>query len=154
MKLFKMSESEFKQWAPQSQSAFADDKLKANSLTREEADKIASESFLRLLPLGLETKDNFLYCLKNEQSEILGYLWFRLQGPIENRCAFVCDILIEAPHRGQGLGKMVMLFAESEAKKLGANRIGLHVFGFNSVAIGLYTSLGYQTTDLVMEKPI
>jgi len=54
--------------------------------------------------------------------------------------------------RGKGLGRQIVLLAEKEALARGLNRIGLHVFGFNETANGLYRALGYITTDLVMEK--
>lgn len=47
-----------------------------------------------------------------------------------------------------------MSLIEQEVTKQGLNRIGLHVFGYNKTAINLYQSLGYETTDLMMEKEL
>jgi ribosomal protein S18 acetylase RimI-like enzyme len=152
MKLVPMSESEYAFWAPRSRQAYAEDKMKANSLTKSEADKIADAAFEGLLPDGLNSKDNFLFSVKDEELKTVGYIWFCIRGESNNRRAFICDIIIEEPHRGKGFGKKTMLLIEQEIKKQGLNRVGLHVFGFNTTAINLYQSLGYLTTDLVMEK--
>jgi ribosomal protein S18 acetylase RimI-like enzyme len=55
---------------------------------------------------------------------------------------------------GKGYGKKAMLLLEEKVKALGLKNIGLHVFGHNHRAIGLYQSLNYQTTNLVMEKEL
>lgn len=47
-----------------------------------------------------------------------------------------------------------MLILEEEVKARGLDLIGLHVFGFNETAIGFYRSLGYQVTNLMMEKQL
>lgn len=39
-------------------------------------------------------------------------------------------------------------------QELGMKKIGLHVFGHNKVARGLYEKLGYETTNVVMAKTI
>jgi RimJ/RimL family protein N-acetyltransferase len=41
---------------------------------------------------------------------------------------------------------------EGEAKRLGLDRIGLHVFGHNSAARPLYEKLGYVPTNINMVK--
>jgi ribosomal protein S18 acetylase RimI-like enzyme len=154
MKITPMSEAEYNVWAPRSRAAYAADKMRANELTKEEADKIAQDDFERLLPDGHRSKDNFLFTLKDEKQNLAGFSWFVIRGPEDNRRAFVCDIVVDESYRGKGYGRQLMLFMENEARKLGLKRIGLHVFGFNETAIGLYRSLGYETTDLVMEKTL
>ncbi|MGZ3744306.1 MAG: GNAT family N-acetyltransferase [Pseudobdellovibrionaceae bacterium] len=152
MKIHLMSETEYNIWAPRSRASYAVDKMKANCLTQEEAEKTARDDFNRLLPDGRNSKDNFLFTAKDESKNILGFIWFCIRGAEGNKRAFICDVIIEEQHRGKGYGKQMMLLVEKEARKKGLNRIGLHVFGFNNTAIRLYQSLGYATTDLVMEK--
>ena len=154
MKITPMSEAEYNVWAPRSREGYAADKMKANGLTKEEAGKIAEADFARLLPDGLKSPDNFLFTIKDEKQNIAGFCWFVVRGAENNRRAFVCDIVVEEAYRGKGCGKQMMRHMEGEAKSMGLKRIGLHVFGFNEIAIGLYESLGYETTDLVMEKSL
>ena len=154
MKLNPMSEQEYASWSERSRKSYADDKMKANSLTREEADKIAADDFKRLLPDGQVSKDNFLFTAHDETKNVLGYIWFTIRGAENNRKAFICDVVIEDLYRGQGYGTQIMELVEIEVRKQGLKRIGLHVFGFNETAINLYKKLGYLTTDLVMEKTL
>lgn len=154
MKLIPMSDSDYAFWKPRSLENYIQEKMKANSLTRAEAEEIGNADFNRILPNGLASKDNYLFKMAGDAPEALGYLWYCVRGPQENRRIFICDIMVEEKHRGKGYGKKAMLLAEEGAKSLGIKKIGLHVFGYNKTAIGLYQSLGYITTDLSMEKPL
>lgn len=154
MRLAAMTETDFNNWAARSKANYAKDKMRANSLTEAEANEMAETDFLRLLPDGLSSNDNFLFTMKSDDESVVGYLWFAAKGAQNNRKAFIFDIVVEAQHRGKGYGRRAMLLAEEEARKLGLVEIGLHVFGFNRPAINLYESLGYKTTDLVMAKKI
>lgn len=53
MTILPMSESEYAVWSPRSRASFAEDKMKANGLTKTEAEKVAAEAFNWLLPDGL-----------------------------------------------------------------------------------------------------
>jgi len=105
MKLEKMTKDEFDLWARRSQRGYAQDKVRANRLTQAEADEIAEKDFHRLLPEGLNSKDNFLFSMKNQQLKNVGYIWFCIRGAADNRKAFICDIIVEERYRGQGFGK-------------------------------------------------
>ena len=154
MTIIPMSETEYNAWAPRSRESFAADKMRANDLTKAEADKVALEAFNRLLPDGLNSKDNFLFAARDEKQNTLGFVWFCLRGEEDNKRAFICDVIIDEPYRGKGYGRQLMLLVEQEVKAKGLSRIGLHVFSFNETAIRLYRSLGYITTDLTMEKDL
>ncbi len=154
MQLIPMTEADFNQWAPRSREGYASDKMRANGYTQKEADDIAKKDFERLLPDGVRTKDQYLFTMDDRALGRVGYIWFRVQGAADNRKAFVCDIIVELEFRGRGFGKKALLLLEDEARNLDLKGIGLHVFGFNEVAIKLYQSIGYETTDLVMAKPL
>ena len=68
--------------------------------------------------------------------------------------AYVYDVEIDAPFRGQGLGREAMLLFESLALELGAEDADLAVFGGNARALSLYESLGYRVTARLMRKPL
>jgi ribosomal protein S18 acetylase RimI-like enzyme len=147
-----MTPEDFAKWAPRSRDAYALEKAKANGLTKEESEKVALEDFARILPNGFASKDNYLYLAFDQDGKNVGYLWFCVRGPDNNRRAFVCDILIEPEFRGQGCGRELMKLLEVEVRNLSLKRIGLHVFSNNLAAVRLYESLGFKTTDLSMEK--
>lgn len=151
LNLRQMTEAEFVDWMIVSKADYAAAKMRANSLTQEEANNISEESFKRLLPNGLRTKDSYLYTLE-EGGKNLGFFWFSLQGATNNRKAFIYDVKIYEAYQGKGYGRKIMQLGEAKAKETGALGIALHVFGDNDRAINLYKSLNYQITDLVMEK--
>jgi ribosomal protein S18 acetylase RimI-like enzyme len=152
IKFKNMTPEEFDHFAIESKSRYIDEKMKANNLTQDEANKIADADFARILPDGYQSKDNFLYNLMDQENNNVGYLWYCIRGSTNNKKAFIADIMIREKFRGKGYGREAMLLLETDVKSRGLKHIGLHVFGFNEVAIKLYQSMGYQTTDLVMEK--
>ena len=154
IKFRKMTEEEFEAFSVETRERYKNDKIRANGFTEEKARKIAEEGFAKILPNGLDSKDNFLFTLVDEKSNGIGHLWYCIRGTSNNRNAFIADIFICEGCRGKGFGRQAMTLLESEVKPQGFNRIGLHVFGFNQPAIKLYKSLGYEVTDLVMEKTL
>jgi len=62
--------------------------------------------------------------------------------------------LITSPAvRGQGRGRQLASWLVAEAISRGANRISLNVIPENSVAIGLYRSLGFQPSVRPPDEP-
>ncbi|MDQ0971505.1 ribosomal protein S18 acetylase RimI-like enzyme [Neobacillus niacini] len=102
------------------------------------------------MPNGEKTESNFLYTILDEAKTIGVILLAQLS---ENR-GYIYDINILEEYQGFGYGKEAMKQIENVGKKLGMKKIGLHVFGHNKVARGLYDKLGYQTTNVLMEKEI
>lgn len=152
LKLVKMTPEDFDYWLARNKRDYAADKMRANRLTQEEADAIAERDTKRLLPDGLESVDNYLFTAVDEEQNKVGYMWFGARGPEDNRKAYLYDIVVEDAHQGKGCGRGIMNLLEEEVRGLGISEIGLHVFGFNTTAINLYQSLGYETTDLMMAK--
>ena len=60
--------------------------------------------------------------------------------------------LTKPDQRRKGHAKAALLLIEPIAKKIGASKLGLHVFAFNSAAADLYSELNYKTTDINMAK--
>jgi GNAT superfamily N-acetyltransferase len=149
-----MDQAEFDSWSVDSRDRYARDKMKANGLTSAEAKDIAQKDFDRILPDGLRSKDNYLYCLVSESEVTVGYLWYCLRGAENNRMAWLCEIVLKPEFRGKGYGKSAMQLFEEDVKVKGVGKTGLHVFSFNEPAVKLYKSMGYSTTDLSMQKSL
>ncbi|MBC7712515.1 MAG: GNAT family N-acetyltransferase [Rhizobacter sp.] len=145
-----MVESEFAIWLDQSKKNYRDENHK-NGMTLEEAQKKSDDDFGRHLPDGLKSVDQYVMSIK-ASGEWVGTLWFGVRGAADNRKAFIFDIVLNESAKGKGYGKQAMTLLEDEVKKLGLRHIGLHVFGHNTVARNLYTKLGYEITNLNMEK--
>lgn len=67
---------------------------------------------------------------------------------------FIYDLNIDNAYQGRGYGKQTMTILEDHVRKLGGNKILLHVFGHNKIAISLYEKMGYQAYSINMSKNI
>ena len=81
----------------------------------------------------------------------MGTIWYEIRDRVM-REAYLWDIFINEDRRGRGYGKETMSELEESARKEGARRIQLDVFGFNSVARNLYLKMGYLDAAITMTK--
>ncbi|HEY1778160.1 MAG TPA: GNAT family N-acetyltransferase [Solirubrobacteraceae bacterium] len=95
-----------------------------------------------------------VFRLVNDEGQEVGTLWIGRMPERPPGQWWVWTIEIEAPFRGRGFGRAAMELGEQEARKAGARRLGLNVFGTNAVARSLYESLGYEITELQMSKEL
>jgi ribosomal protein S18 acetylase RimI-like enzyme len=57
--------------------------------------------------------------------------------------AFIDELYIAEEHRGRGIGRRAMRFAESAARERGVNAMHLEVSPDNQAALELYRRAGY-----------
>jgi ribosomal protein S18 acetylase RimI-like enzyme len=89
-----------------------------------------------------------------DEGQGVGTLWIGRMPERPPEQWWVWSIEIDAPFRGRGFGRAAMVLAEQEARRGGARRLGLNVFGTNTVTRSLYESLGYEITELQMSKEL
>jgi ribosomal protein S18 acetylase RimI-like enzyme len=113
------------------------------------------DDFLSLLPLGLDTPDNFvLEILQDEQGPVIGVVWYAIDRKYGMPTAYVFDLEIVAAHRRQGHALRALQAVERSAMAAGAVAIGLNVFADNPAAQALYRRIGYATTNCNMHKKL
>jgi ribosomal protein S18 acetylase RimI-like enzyme len=146
-----MTQPEFEAWQATALAAYAEDVARSRSIPLEEAQRVAREGHARFLPDGLETAGVRIVVGEDDAGERVGILWI---GPNPDGVgpAWVFEIEVEEPRRGQGWGRALMREAERLAREDGHAELGLNVFGSNAVARGLYESLGYEATAIQMKK--
>ncbi len=153
IKLKKMTEEEYLNYMKTALPSYAEEKIKGEGFSAEDALKVAQDSYKRLLPQGLSTENQFLFSvIESGSNKVIGTLWFAKKVEHSKSYAFIYDIILSPEMRGKGLGKMLITLTESEVRKLGLNSIGLHVFGHNEIAIQLYEKTGFRTTNRIMVK--
>jgi ribosomal protein S18 acetylase RimI-like enzyme len=146
-----MTEAEYQVFLEQSVVGYAEEKVTAGTWSAEEALDKSRAEFDQLLPDGLASPDNNLFTSRDLVSgEGVAVLWFVLRDKAGRTEAFIYEIEVGEQYRGRGYGRATMLACAEEARRLGADTVGLHVFGHNATARGLYTSLGYAETDVIM----
>jgi len=146
-----MTEAQFGAFEQRGIVEFAREKTICGDWSAEEALELSREDYERLLPEGLKTPDQYLYMVRDAQSgETVATLWLTLRvkgGRVE---VYVYDIEVREGFRGRGYGRATMLAGIEKARELGAQTVGLHVFGHNGPARSLYRSLGFVETNVSM----
>jgi ribosomal protein S18 acetylase RimI-like enzyme len=150
-----MTDDEYVRWVTTSVAGYAESFVQNATMTAEEAQERSEHDFAELLPDGRDTPEQHLWTVTDAATgAAVGSLWINVRDRGIGRAAFVYDIEMDESQRGKGYGRATMLAGEVAAKELGATTIGLNVFGFNTVAIGLYTSLGYEVSSQNMMKTL
>ncbi|AMM20112.1 hypothetical protein AX769_07965 [Frondihabitans sp. PAMC 28766] len=138
-------------WHERSTADYIESRV-ASGETREQATAAAALTDAELFPGGEPADGQHVFDVVSD-GENVGILWIGLRDAATNAW-WVYDVEIDEAFRGHGHGRTAMLLAEQKAKELGAATLGLNVFGFNTVARGLYESLGYEPTAIQMRKPL
>jgi ribosomal protein S18 acetylase RimI-like enzyme len=155
IELRKMKSDEFLNYLKFAVDNYASEKQKGEGLNMEDALRVAKDSFANLLPLGLESKDQFLFSvIEKSVDSSIGVLWFAKKMNGDKPYGFIYDIELIPERRGKGLGKVLLNLAEEEIRKAGCKSIGLHVFGHNVTAVSLYEKSGFHTTNRMMRKDL
>jgi len=119
----------------------------------ERARQVIEGQTAQRLPNGLNSEDNYLFCLEMAQDsghELIGYLWFSINR--EDSFAWVEAIDILAPFQNRGYGGEMLALAEDFLAAQGIRSISLHVAGINQRAFRFYQRHGYQITGYNMKK--
>ncbi|MFJ2904955.1 GNAT family N-acetyltransferase [Streptomyces sp. NPDC091279] len=93
---------------------------------------------------------NVRFSVLEHQGTRVGTLYLGLR----EQEAFVYDVQVDPAHRGHGHGRTLMLLAERQAIEAAHRTLALNVFAGNTPAERLYTSLGYEHTVCVLQKPL
>ncbi|MEU5564736.1 GNAT family N-acetyltransferase [Micromonospora musae] len=111
-----------------------------------------------LLPAGAATEKVLLRVARVGDVQV-GWIWVTLPGAAGasdalagSGRAWIHNIEVDPEQRGRGYARRMIQLIEAELAGLGVTELGLNVFGTNSVAIGLYESLGFHVTAQQMAK--
>ncbi|MEV4736245.1 MULTISPECIES: GNAT family N-acetyltransferase [unclassified Microbacterium] len=146
IELRRMTPERFVAFAAHSESAFADDLVASGRYSAEAAATESHRQMMLELPEGVDSAGQLLFTAHADDEEV-GILWLGERTRVGRPHAFVLDIEVAEAHRRRGHGREIMLAAEQEARRIGAESIGLHVFGFNAGAIAMYEGLGYRRVE-------
>jgi ribosomal protein S18 acetylase RimI-like enzyme len=126
----------------------------ARRISLSDAREEAARKIDEVLPRALETP-GMLFRTAWVADQPVGHIWSALPAPPDRpEAAWVFFVTVHPECRGNGYGRAILLAAEEELIGLGVPRLELNVFGRNTVAIGLYRSLGYEVTSQQMAKPL
>lgn len=146
-----LANDEFESWFPRLRDGYAEDMARDAGMAPEKATALAAAQMDELFPGRAPSPQQLVYVLEAD-GERVGELWVCDRQDRVQHALFIYNIEIDEEHRGKGYGRAAMELAESEARRLGIDRIALNVFGKNEVARNLYRSLGYEENAVSMSK--
>ena len=127
-----MSESQFQAYLSTAVENYAQEHVKAGDCAPEDALMVAQKDYRELLPDGLQSKNIFLFSIRDDaldQNPIVGMIWFAAKEGRTAKSAFIYDLRIREDLRGKGYGRKAMQKFENLVQAMGIGRIGLNVFG-------------------------
>lgn len=139
-----MTEAEFADFRDETEEGYAADIAGSGAMSLEKAKALSAAQMQELLPDGLQTAGHSFLSLC-AGGEVVATNWLEHhRGP---DVSWVYGVETHEQFRGKGYGRAAMMLGEQATLDAGDTHLALNVFGQNSVAIGLYRSMGYRTYD-------
>lgn len=94
---------------------------------------------------------------ETEEKRIAGICFVQMRNKtnmIYKRTAYMDDLIVDERYQQQGIARLLFEEAEKEAKRLGAERLDLMVWGFNEKALKFYETMGMKPQRYIYEKNI
>lgn len=155
VKLVPMSEERFQSYYEQAVQGYAAEHVRSGHWEADTAYEKSKREFEALLPQGLQSPNQFLYVIQEEESATpVGTIWYALRPKGPSQVAFIYEITIDPEHRRKGYAQQTFQALEELVQAQGVSAIDLHVFGHNNPAIALYQKIGFQATNLLMSKTL
>ncbi|MFC3500639.1 GNAT family N-acetyltransferase [Micromonospora krabiensis] len=137
------------------EESYAEEVARHRGYPPDAARDLAATQIAGLLPDGVATAGVLLRVARVDDVQV-GWIWVTLPGPGEASPgrAWIHNIEVDPAHRGRGHARRMIQLMEAELAARGVPELGLNVFGSNTVAIGLYESLGFRVAAQQMVKPL
>lgn len=150
MNIRPITDAELPDYIETSMREYAEDKHRNGGIPLEEAHRQAREETAQLFPDSRLSPRHEVLIATDDAGHRVGRLWMAPRGD-SNDVAFIYDIQVEPAARGRGYGRALLQEAAKWSRDNGFRTLALHVFGGNDIAINLYESLGFVTTDRTMK---
>ena len=151
--LMPMQKNEFDAFLEENIVRYAEEKVKSGNWQADDALERSRASFQKFLPNGLQSKDQYIFNIFDEEQNMkIGILWVEVKMDEPHRPAFIFDFVIDEPFRGKGFGKKSLTTLDEKLQEMGSESVALHVFGYNTTAFELYKKMGYEVTNINMRK--
>ena len=147
LKLEKMSEADFDIVKGKMIADYAKDKVRVGHWSESEALELSKEALDQILKDGVFTPNHYL--LNAVEGKIkVGFIWMNeFNGEI-----FVNDTCIFEKYIERDYEVKFIKVIEEKANKLDIKKINIHSYGYNEKNIEVYKKMGYDITDIYLNK--
>jgi len=153
VKLIPMDPADYPAYLERGIREYAEEKVKSGNWQESEALEKSLAEFNKLLPDGVNSKNEFIYSIVDESTDQkLGMVWVEIKMEETPRRAFGYDFIVYEPFRGKGFGKQALQALDKILISMDVESMGLHVFGHNATAFELYKKMGFEITNINMRK--
>ena len=155
-----MNAEEYQAFYQHSIEDYANDLMKSQDNTMEQAVKQAQQEFADMLPKGRITENNMLMMVEEtDSSRTVGYIWYLYEVCEGAKQVFLNDFLIYEEQRRKGYATDALAGMLQNAREDGCMESITYVWKHNFPGIRLYTKCGYvvfrETEDgMYMKKEI
>ncbi|MGH2837110.1 MAG: GNAT family N-acetyltransferase [Thermoleophilaceae bacterium] len=149
-----MDEATFVAWRAVTKREYAAEKVKAGNYPASGAEDLAEAEFVKLLPNGRLTPGHEIRSMVDDNAAKVGYAWFTIEDRDVGRVVYIYDIAVHPAHRRKGYARLALAEIDAYARAHGCIGVMLHVFGDNEAARRLYSSAGYEETNVIMLKRV
>ncbi len=146
VRLLPLDDGEYREFAEVQVAEHADQEHRAGFWSKEEARARSREESADLLADMLRARGHRFFKAVNPDGERVGWVW---EGPppaalglVNHRWLY--QITVESRHRGRGYGRAMLTALEAMLAAEGVENLRLNVYTWNSVAMSLYRSSGYE----------
>jgi ribosomal protein S18 acetylase RimI-like enzyme len=150
IRLEEKSPADFKTWMVRMWDSYYQDLVNAGT-TPGDAQRNLDRNKEMLFDGDVLVKGHFVFNALDGDT-VVGVLWIADKLDPVAKDWYIYDIEVDEVFRGKGYGRLTMQAAEEYVTGHGGKRLGLNVFGFNTVARSLYESMDYKVLAVGMYK--
>ena len=154
LQMTSMTDEELAGFAARTLEGYIRDRIEHGGEDPDLARESGETQMGQLFPGGRPGEGSYVFNACDESGAGVGVLWLYERKHAPAKSVFIYSVEVDESRRGQGWGRELMRYAERWAAERGAFEIALNVFGANTVARSLYTSMGYAERAVVMFKPL
>ncbi len=146
VRLLPLDDAEYREFAEMQIVEHADQERRAGFWSQEEALARSREESADLLADRLRARGHRFFKAVGASGERVGWAWDGPPPPalglVNHRWLY--QITVEAPLRGKGYGRAMLAALEAMLATEGVDNLRLNVYTWNTVAMSLYHSAGYE----------
>jgi ribosomal protein S18 acetylase RimI-like enzyme len=157
LRLRPLRDDEFPDFLESGRIEYVRSMVEEAGMTAQAAEEKADADHASLFPGGARQPQHRIYIVEDAMSGArVGHLFWAARQPPGSTAmrAFLYELFIDEPYRGQGLGRKTLDLLEADARVEGLPGIDLNVWGGNEAARGLYRSAGFSERAVFMSKEL